>query len=225
MTWLVNNFSQVQTYFIGHLLLTLIVVAIAGLLGVVLGLLLSTTERYPRSWTMPWLQNGVREGLLTLSAAALTIPSVALFFALLVVFGLGFVPTVVGLVIYALYPVLRNTVAGLNSVDPGVMESARGMGFTTTQRLVRVQLPLAWPVILSGLRVSVLITISIAVVAAYVQGPGLGTLVQTGLSRFGSAGALPQVVWGTIGCLVVAIVFEIFFTVVKRSTTPRGLRV
>jgi osmoprotectant transport system permease protein len=91
--------------------------------------------------------------------------------------------------------------------------------------MVRIQMPLAWPVVLSGIRVSVLIMISIAAVAAIISDLGFGKPLLDGLSRLGGAGSFAQVVVGTVGPLVIAAVFEIVFVVVKRLTTPRGIRV
>ncbi len=128
------------------------------------------------------------------------------------------------LTVYSLYTVLRNAVTGLAGVDPAVVESAKGLGMGRTRRMLRVHLPLAWPVILNGIRVATLIDIAIAAVAALVRGPGLGVLVLTGLSRFGAANALNQVLVGTFGCLVVAAVYELFYAAVARLTVPRGIR-
>ena len=87
------------------------------------------------------------------------------------------------LTIYGVYPVLRNTVAGLSSVDDAVLEAARGIGYGPVRRMLRMQLPLAWPVIVAGIRVVTLILIGIAVVAANVSGPGFGQPLFSGLAR------------------------------------------
>ena len=147
-------------------------------------------------------------------------------FALFLPFtGLGVTTAVIVLTLYSLYTVLRNTVAGLTTVDRAVLESARGLGYGRLRRLLTIQLPLAWPVILNGIRVTTLISISIAVVGAVVQGPGLGTLLINGISRIGASNSFYQVLTGTLFCLVVAAVFEIFFAIVQRLTIPRGIRV
>ncbi|HEX8762097.1 MAG TPA: ABC transporter permease subunit [Pseudonocardiaceae bacterium] len=171
------------------------------------------------------LRVGSRETALLLASAALTIPSLALFGLLQPLLGLGVTPSIMALTLYAIYPVLRNTVAGLSSVDPAVLEAARGVGMGPVRRMLRVQLPLAWPVIISGIRVAVLITISIAVVAALINGPGLGRPLQSGLARLGAVNSFNEVITGTLGCLVVAIGFEVIFIMIKRFTTPRGINV
>ena len=223
--YLSANSQQVIFLTQAHFLLVLISVGVGSAISIVLGLLVSTGEPNPRRFSFDWFATGIREGSLLLTAAVLTVPALALFVLFLPVTGLGTTTTIVVLTIYSLYTVLRNTVAGLTSVDRAVLESARGLGYSRPRRLLTIQLPLAWPVILNGIRVTTLITISIAVVGAIVQGPGLGTLVFSGLSRIGASNAFPQVITGTVFCLLVAAVFEIFFAIVQRLTIPRGIRV
>jgi len=223
--YLSQNIQQVLFLTEAHFLVVLISVGIGSAIAITLGLLVSTGEPNPRRFSFDWVAGGVREGSLLITAAVLTVPSLALFVLLLPITGFGVNTTIVVLTIYSLYTVLRNTVAGLTSVDQAVLESARGLGYGRARRLLTVQFPLAWPVILNGIRVTTLITISIAVVGAIVQGPGLGTLVFSGLSRIGASNSFPQVITGTLFCLVVAFVFEIAFAIVQRLTIPRGIRV
>ncbi len=224
LQYLSENSASLVFYAQQHFLLVLYSVAIATAISLVLALVLHTNQLTPPSWSRA-LRVGSQETALLLASAALTIPSLALFGLLQPVLGLGVTPSVVALTLYAIYPVLRNTVAGLSSVDPAVLEAARGVGMGPVRRMLRVQVPLAWPVIISGLRVAVLITISIAVVAAIINGPGLGKPLQEGLARLGAVNSFNQVITGTLGCLVVAAVYELIFFVAQRFTTPRGIRV
>jgi len=105
-----------------------------------------------------------------------------------------------------------------------VVESAQGMGMGRNQRLLQIELPLAWPVVLTGLRVSTLIIIGIAAIGAYVNGPGLGNDIFTGLARIGTPNAVNLVLGGMLGIVVLAIVFDSFYILVTRLTTSRGLR-
>ncbi|MCO1653573.1 ABC transporter permease [Pseudonocardia humida] len=219
-----SNFSSLVFYGQQHFLLVLYSVAAATAIALAAGVLLHTSSVSPPSWSRP-VRAGSRETLLLVSSAALTIPSLALFGLLQPALGIGIAPSLVALTIYGVYPVLRNTVAGLSSVDPAVLEAARGMGLGPAWRMVRVQLPLAWPVIVSGIRVATLILIGIAVVAASVSGPGLGQPLFTGLARLGAVNSFNQVLSGTLGCLVVAAIYEIAFFAIQRLTTPRGIRV
>ncbi|MGH3794308.1 MAG: ABC transporter permease [Pseudonocardiaceae bacterium] len=224
LKYLANNWSEVEFAAQAHFLLVLYSVGIASAISVAAAMLLHTSQLTPQSWSKSIRANS-REAFLLTASAALTVPSLALFGLLQPLLGLGVISSVVGLTVYGIYPVLRNTVAGLSSVDPAVLEAARGVGMGPTRRMLRVQLPLAWPVILSGIRVAVLIMISIAVVAAIIDGPGFGQFLLDGLVRLGGAGSLEQVLVGTFGCLVVAIVYEVIFVIVRRFTTPRGIRV
>ncbi|MGH3898408.1 MAG: ABC transporter permease [Pseudonocardiaceae bacterium] len=224
LQYLSENSTELIFNGLQHFLLVLYSVTFATVISLVLALVLHTNRLTAPSWTRS-LRVGSRETLLLLASAALTIPSLALFGLLQPLLGLGVTPSIVALTLYAIYPVLRNTVAGLSSVDPAVLEAARGVGMGSVRRMFRVQLPLAWPVIISGIRVAVQIVISIAAVAAIINGPGFGKPLQDGLARLGAVNSFSQVITGTLGCLVVAACYEIIFVVVQRFTTPRGIRV
>lgn len=224
ISYLRENAATVLFYGEQHFLVVLCAIALGSAISIGFALLVSMDAGSQR-WSLDWILGAVREGALVVTAAALTVPSLALLVLLLPLFGLGAATTVTALTIYSLYTVLRNSVAGLSSVDASVLESAKGLGMGRLRRLIWIQFPLAWPVILNGIRVATLIDVAIAAVAALVRGPGLGQLVLTGLSRYGAANAFNQVLVGTLGCLVVAAVFEIFYAVVERLTVPRGIRV
>jgi osmoprotectant transport system permease protein len=138
--------------------------------------------------------------------------------------GLGTTPVVVALVMYSLLPIVANTIVGLRQVDPAVVESAQGMGMNRVQRLVRIELPLAWPVILTGMRVSTLLALGIVAIGAYIRGPGLGNDIFAGLSRISSPNALNLVLGGTLGVIVLAILFDLLYVLINRLTTSRGVR-
>jgi len=224
LDYLSTNSTDVQFYAQTHFLLVLYSVVIATVIALALALVLHTNQLTPPSWSRA-IRVGTQETALLTASALLTVPSLALFGLLQPIFGFGISPAIIGLTLYGIYPVLRNTVAGLSSVDPAVLEAARGIGMGPARRMLRIQLPLAWPVVLSGIRVSVLIMISIAAVAAIVSGLGFGKPLLDGLTRLGGTGSFDQVVVGTLGPLVIAAVFEIAFAIVKRLTTPRGIRV
>jgi osmoprotectant transport system permease protein len=159
-----------------------------------------------------------------LTSAILTIPSFALLGLLIPVMGLGVAPTVTALVLYALLPIVRNTIVGLDGVDPAVSEAARGIGMNRLEVLARVELPLAWPAVLTGMRVSTQMLMGIAAIAAYAKGPGLGNVIFSGLSRVGSANAVNMALAGTLGVVVLALVLDGLFVLVGRLTTSRGIR-
>lgn len=196
---------------IEHAAVTLLSVALATVIGLVLGLATYRTER-------------PRELVLAVTAIFLTIPSLALFGLFIQVFGLGWTSVVIALVMYGLLPIVRNTVVGLREVDPAIVESAQGMGMGRFRRLVRIELPLAWPVIMTGIRVSTLIVVGIAAIGAYINGPGLGNDIFRALGTFGSPQALNIALGAFFGIVVLAVLFDLFFVLVTRLTMSRGLR-
>ena len=105
------------------------------------------------------------------------------------------------------------------------MESARGMGMGRLTTLVRLELPLAWPVIMTGVRVSGQMLMGIAAIAAYVLGPGLGGYIFSGISRYGGANATNSILAGTIGIIVLAVLLDLVLNLLTRATTSRGIRV
>lgn len=197
---------------VNHARIVLIVIAAATVTSVLLG---TVIQRRPVA----------RAVVLALSGIVLTIPSLALFALFIPVVGIGNPPAMLALYLYALMPILRNTVTGLDSVSPAVVESAKGMGMSTTQQLLRVRLPLAWPVIMAGVRISTLMTVGIAAIAILVGGDGLGSYIQGGLTRFGLPNSENSVWAGVVFTVLLGLVLDIAFAIFQRFTTPRGLRV
>lgn len=194
-----------------HVAIVGISVLLATVLGVALGVATYRTER-------------PREILLAVTSSFLTVPSFALFILLIGPLGIGAKPVVVALTMYGLLPVVRNTITGLREVDPAMVESAQGMGMGRTQRLLRIELPLAWPVIITGMRVTTLILVGIATIGAIVDGPGYGEFIFDGLARVGSPVAVNLVLSGMVGVIVVAILYDAAFSLLARLTTSRGIR-
>jgi osmoprotectant transport system permease protein len=161
----------------------------------------------------------------SVSAIGLTLPAFALVGLLIAPLGFGVAPAVAVVTFFAVLPILRNAVVGLTGIDPAIVESARGIGMGRVRTLLRVELPLAWPVILGGIRVSAQMVMGIAAVAAYVLGPGLGGFIFSGLSRLGGANATESVVTGVVGVVLLALLLDLVLVGVGRLTTPRGIRV
>jgi osmoprotectant transport system permease protein len=159
------------------------------------------------------------------TSTVLTIPSLALIGLLIPVVGLGVAPTVVALTLYGLLPIVRNAIVGLRGVDPALVDAARGIGMSRPMRLLRIELPLAWPPILTGIRVATQMLMGIAAVAAYASGPGLGNEIFRGLASLGSRNALNQVLAGTLGIIVLALLFDAAYVLLGRLTISRGIRV
>lgn len=158
------------------------------------------------------------------SAIGLTLPSFALLGILLPLVGIGAVPSVIAVTFYAVLPILRNAVVGLQAVDANLLESARGMGMSKVATLLKVRLPLAWPVILAGVRTSTQMSFGVAAIAAYALGPGLGGYIFTGLSQNGGVNAINFALVGTIGIVILALVLDLILVGIGRLTIPRGIR-
>jgi osmoprotectant transport system permease protein len=158
------------------------------------------------------------------TSSILTIPSLAMIGLLIPIVGLGVPPTVIALTLYGLLPIVRNSIVGLRGVDPALVDAAKGIGMSGPARLLKVELPLAWPPILTGIRVSTQMLMGIAAIAAYASGPGLGNEIFRGLASLGSKNALNQVLAGTIGIIILALLFDAAYVLIGRMTIPRGIR-
>ncbi|BDT88927.1 ABC transporter permease [Nocardia cyriacigeorgica] len=159
------------------------------------------------------------------ASTILTIPSFALLGLLIPLLGLGVAPTITAMVLYALLPILRNTIVGLAAVDPAITDAARGVGMNRLRVLARIELPLAWPAILTGIRISTQMLMGILAIAAYAKGPGLGNLILTGLTRLGTPNAVPQALTGTVLIIVLALTLDGLLLLLGRFTTSKGIRV
>jgi len=207
-----SNFDEILQATWEHARLVLIVILAATLFSVVLGIVV---QRNPTARALS----------LSVAGIFLTIPSLALFALFIPLVGIGNPPALIALFLYAILPILRNTVTGLDEVSPAIVESAKGMGLNGRQQLVRVRLPLAWPVIMAGVRVSSLLVVGIAAIAVLVGGDGLGSFIQGGLTRLGLPGSVESVWVGTVFTVLLGLVLDAGFSLVQRLTTSRGLRI
>lgn len=169
LEFLVENSSRLTVATIEHIEIIVFAIALAVPIGVALGFLITFDRRL--ATVVIWL-----------AGVMMTIPSIALFGLLIPYFGIGSRPVIVSLVLYSQLPVIRNTYVGLNDVDPAALEAGKAMGMTTPQLLRKVQLPIALPVIMAGVRNAVVILIGIAAIGAFVGAGGLGDLIFDGIS-------------------------------------------
>ena len=158
-----------------------------------------------------------------LSSIGLTLPSLALLGLAIPLFGIGTVPSVALVVFYAVLPILRNAIVGLHTVDPTIIESARGQGMSKAAILFRIRLPLAWPIIMTGIRVATQMSMGVAAIAAYALGPGLGGYIYSGLSQIGGTNALNFTLVGTLGVVVIALIVDAILAGIQKLTTPKGI--
>ncbi|MCT2593561.1 ABC transporter permease [Streptomyces sp. N2-109] len=205
-----ENWTDVLDHTVAHAVLVLQSLGLAVLIGVPVSVLTYRT-------------GAPRAAVLGVAGLLLTIPSYALFGLLITPLGLGSAPSVVALTLYALLPVVRNTIVGLRELDPAVIESAHAMGMGRMRVLVTIELPLAWPVLLTGLRVATQLLLGIAAIAAAVNGPGLGNLILDGLATAGTPFAVYLTIEGVAGIVLLAVLFDALYAIVNRFTTPGRL--
>ncbi|MFK0017792.1 ABC transporter permease [Streptomyces sp. NPDC090798] len=209
--YLSSRHQQLLTDAYQHASVVFQCMVVATLIGVVIGVV-----TYHSDWA---------GGVATITTSTiLTIPSLAMIGLLIPIVGLGVPPTVIALTLYGLLPIVRNSIVGLRGVDPALVDAAKGIGMSGPARLLKVELPLAWPPILTGIRVSTQMLMGIAAIAAYASGPGLGNEIFRGLASLGSRNALNQVLAGTIGIIILALLFDAAYVLVGRLTIPRGIR-
>ncbi|PKO10410.1 MAG: ABC transporter permease [Chloroflexi bacterium HGW-Chloroflexi-2] len=168
MNYLVNNFDVVAKLFLQHLQLTLAVIFFSLLIGIPLGLLLARVR---------WLRGPVMSVL----GIIYTIPSLSFFVLLIPLFGLGTRPAIIALTAYAQLLLIRNWLVGLTTIEPAVLEAARGMGLNGWQRFWQIEFPLALPMLLAGIRLVALSSIGIGTIAAFINAGGLGVLLFQGV--------------------------------------------
>ena len=186
---------------------TLMCVAIGFVLGLLLGVGLSR---------LPTLS----KVLIPLLSILNTVPGIVFIGMLVILIGMTPATVIVALSIYAMFPVLKNTVTGLNGVDVQYKEAARGCGMNHLQRLIQVELPLAMPTIIGGLRLSTVYTVSWAVLAAMIGQGGLGDFVYKGVSSNNNA----LILQGAIPAAILALVLGGLVDVLQKRVVPKGLR-
>lgn len=150
-----------------------------------------------------------------------TIPTLAFIGIAGALLGMGYKAAVVALFIYATLPIIRNTYAGINSIDPAIREAAAGMGMSKMQITYRIELPLAQPVIIAGIRTSTVLNVGTAAVAGMIGAGGLGELIVTGIA----VRVTEMVIQGAAPTAALAIILDALLRELERALTPRGLRV
>ncbi len=191
MRYLINKPDRVLELALQHVRITVIAVAVAVLIGVPMGILL-TRQR--------WLQGPV----IGAAGVLYTVPSLALFAVLIPFTRLGATTAIIALVLYSLLVIIRNTLEGIDSVPPAMRDAALGMGMTQNQRLLLVELPLGLPVIMAGIRVAAVSAIGIATVAALIGAGGLGRLIFDGIGTLDG----DRVLAGAISVSVLALIAD-----------------
>ncbi|MEE4022269.1 ABC transporter permease [Gordonia sp. PKS22-38] len=191
-----------------HITLTLVATVIVVAIAIPLGIVLTRPS-------MKWL-NPIAVNIANIGQAA---PAVGLLVLFTFWLGTGFRTAVVGLVVYAVLPILQNTIVGLRQVDQRTVEAARGIGLSSVRTLVQVELPLAVPVILNGVRTALVILVGTATLSTFIGATSLGTLITTGVTLF-----LPKLlISGAVLVGLLALTIDWLGRLVELAATPRGL--
>lgn len=191
-----------------HLEISIIALLLAILIAVPLGLLLTRFRR-------------VAEPIIGITAILQTIPSLAVLAFLIPFLGIGQKPAVVALIAYALLPILRNTYTGIKEVDPALKEAATGMGMNSFRRLTKIELPIAMPVIMAGIRTSMVLIVGTTTIAALIGAGGLGELILLGIDR---GGDINLILLGAIPAALLAIVLDLVLRLFERTSAKSGFR-
>lgn len=212
MAYFWHNLAYILGLTQQHLVLVGIAVGLAVLLGGPVGLLIVRVR---------WLASLV----LGLATVVLTIPSIALFGLMIPLFsligqGIGAVPAISAAFLYSLLPIVRNTYIALTDLNPGVREAGIGIGLSFWQRLRWVELPLAVPVIFSGIRTAVILNISVMAIAAIIGAGGLGTLILHGISQ----SDIRMLITGAVMVSLLAVLMDGLLLRLQRVLTPKGIR-
>src|SRR4051812_20045776 len=211
-TFILANLPLIWHRTLEHIMLVGVAVGIAILTGVTIGVAITQNKI-------------VADRVLYVAAVMMTIPSIALFGLLVPILstigqGIGYLPALIALILYAQLPIIRNTYTAIMNVDPALREASRGMGMTTMQRLRRVELPLALPVIINGVRNAVVLNIAIGAIATYIGAGGLGTFISRGISQTDPR----QLLTGALSVSLLAIVADFALIGAQRLLTSPGLR-
>src|SRR6185369_15026247 len=192
MTWLLNNWDQVLVGLYQHIVISATSIGIAFVLSLVIGIWAARHDR-------------VFQWAIAISGLLYTIPTLAFLALLIPVVGLGRTNAIICMVAFSLMILIRNVATGIREVPEDVVEAGRGMGMSDFEILTRIELPLAMPVIVAGLRIATVTVISVAVVAAYVNAGGLGTLIFNGISNDHA----PKIWTGALTACALAIVADL----------------
>ena len=201
--FLINNSGEILTKSMEHLFIAAISLAFGILVAVPLGILLNKSKQAAKI-------------VMAIASVLQTVPSFALLALMIPLFGVGKKPAIVSLFIYSLLPILRNTYLGIDGVNENLIDAAKGMGMTPSQVLFKVQIPMAMPVIMGGIRLSAVYVLAWTTLAAYVGAGGLGDFIFNGLTN----AIMPMVVWGTIPVTLMAIIVDLLFGILEDKLSP-----
>jgi osmoprotectant transport system permease protein len=208
MDFLAQNGSQLVSKTIEHFYISMVALLIAIVVAVPIGILLSKLKRTSNI-------------VLTIAGVLQTIPTLAVLAIMIPIFGVGKTPAIVALFIYVLLPILNNTVLGVQNIDKNLKEAGTSMGMTRFQLMKDVELPLALPLILGGIRLSSVYVISWATLASYVGAGGLGDFVFNGLNLYDPL----MIVSAAVLVTALALFVDFILSLIEKWAVPKGLKV
>lgn len=206
--YFVSHTDELLKLSLEHMYLVIIPVLIGMCIAIPLGILLTRKE-------------SIAHTVIGIIGAIETIPGLALLIFMIPFFGLGNRPAIVALFLYSLLPILRNTYTGIRGVSQSLLDAGRGMGMTGFQLLLYVEMPIALPVIMAGVRTAIVVIIGWATLAAFIGGGGLGVFIVSGLGMSN----MRRVLMGAIPAAVMAIVAEYLLEYLEKFMTSKGLRI
>jgi len=198
--------------YLGHTITYLQICGVTIVLAIVIGVVLGAAVS--RNALLAFVA-------INLSGLMRAIPIIAVLIAFVPIFGIGFTPTVIALVVLGIPPILLNTYTGIRGVDPAMIEAAKGMGMTTWQIATRIQAPIVTPLIAAGIRTSAVQIIATATLAAFIGAGGFGDYIVDGLNVFNYT----ELIVGAISVAILAMLVEVFMGWLQRALTPEGLKV
>lgn len=207
ITYMIENHEQILSLFIEHVELTVIAVGLAIILGIPIGILISYVKK-------------LNKPVLGVASVIQAIPSMALLGFAIPFLGIGTLPAIVMVVLYSLLPIIKNTYTGIQSIDKNMLEAATGIGLTKWQVLYKIQIPLALPVIMAGIRISSVTAVGLMTMAAFIGGGGLGFLVFSGIRTVNNA----QILAGAIPACLLALFVDYIFGMIEKLVTPISLQ-
>ncbi len=210
--FIANNWPVILRLAGEHISIVAVAVGLAILTGVPIGIAITQNRR-------------IADAVLYVASIIVTIPSIALFGLMIPILskigqGIGWLPAVIAILLYSQLPIVRNTYTAITNVDPALREAAIGMGMTPFQRLTRLEIPIAIPVIMAGVRTAVVMNIGVAAIAAYIGAGGLGVLIARGISQTDPR----QLVTGALAVSLLAIVADWALLQLQKRLTPAGLK-
>lgn len=207
LNYIFTSKDQIITLLLEHIKLTALSVGIAIIIGMPLGILTSYVKK-------------LNKPILGIASVVQAIPSMALLGFAIPFLGIGTPPAIVMVVLYSLLPIIKNTTTGIDSINSDMLEASKGIGLTKFQVLVKVQIPLALPVIMSGIRISAVTAVGLMTMAAFIGGGGLGYLVFSGIRTVNNY----QILAGAIPACILALLVDGLFSIVEKLVTPISLQ-